>query len=107
MSSRWMPIFGEFDTTSEPLGFKGRWIPASTPQQTGGAWADHELSGDRTNLKAGVAYEIGVTVLGSSITLDVDGVQVATATLPSAPNQARQIGIFCASVSDLFISRFS
>lgn len=186
MSYRWMPIMGEFDTTSDPIVFKGgripvlasnqpqpqpqpafftavgillsdvkmvngrlraavkfdevtqdsvcelvvghdlrtkgqvtaglggsgamfsirEWLPPATPQQTGGLWANYELVGDRANLKLGVIYEIGVCVLGSSITLDVDGVHVVTATLPSASNKPRQVGIFCLSTSDISISGF-
>lgn len=82
------------------------WQPAATPQQTGGSWANYELLGDRANLKPGLTYKIGVRVLGSNITLDVDGVQVATATLPSAINQPRQVGVFCVSPSNVTISDF-
>ncbi len=83
------------------------WLPPVTSEQMVGSWVNYALLGDRANLKAGITYEIGVRVLGSSTTLDVDGVQVATTTLPAAVNQARQIGIFCVSSSDISISRFS
>jgi hypothetical protein len=63
------------------------WLPPVTSEQMVGSWANYALLGDRANLKAGITYEIGVRVLGSSITLDVDGVQVATTTLPAAVNQ--------------------
>jgi hypothetical protein len=63
------------------------WLPPVTSEQIVGSWANYALLGDRANLKAGITYEIGVRVLGSSITLDVDGVQVPTTTLPAAVNQ--------------------
>lgn len=187
MSHRWMPIMGEFDTTMEPLVFKGRkvpasasgqlqtaqapeflatvgillsdakmvngrlratvtfdevtphsvfelilshdpktkaqitaglggsgamfsireWVPASTPQQTGGSWANHDLSGDRANLRPGVSYDVGVHVQGSNVALEVGGVQVAVATLPYAPNQPRQVGLFIVSPSHVKVAAFS
>lgn len=82
------------------------WLPANTPQG-GGSWADYEVAGDRANLKSDITYEVGIRVLGSSITLDVDGVPVATTTLSAAANQPRQLGIFCVSGSDVSISKFS
>lgn len=82
------------------------WKPSAT-QQGGWSWVDHEVLGDRRNLKAGVDYEISVRVLGSNIYLNVDGVEVATATLPMATNQPRQIGIFCLGEDDIHISDFS
>jgi hypothetical protein len=82
------------------------WLPAASPQQTGGSWANHALSGDRANLRAGVQYELGVRVNGSSVELEVDGVPVSVATLPAAPNQPRQVGIFLASSSAIRVSAF-
>ena len=82
------------------------WVPASPPEQQGGSWANYELSGDRANLRAGVPYEIAVRLQGSSITLQVDGVDVAATTLPAARNQPRQIGIFAVSQSQVNISGF-
>lgn len=81
------------------------WIPSS-PQQPGGSWANYEVSGDRANLRPGVIYEVAVRAQGSTITLEVDGVQVGTTTLPSAPTQPRQVGIFCVSESNITISGF-
>lgn len=187
MSYSWIPIMGEFDTTSDPLVFKGRripeipateaqpqgqpempaavgivlsnikmvngrvcakvkfeeitpfsvcelivgydlrteglvtaglggngamfgireWLPGGTPQQGGGTWKNWKLGGNRANLKPNVLYGVGVRVLGSSVTLDVDGVEVVTATLAAATSQPRQVGVFCASPSEIAISAFS
>jgi hypothetical protein len=83
-----------------------KWVPASPPEQQGGSGANYELSGDRANLRAGVPYEIAVRQQGSSITLEVDGVDVAATTLPAARNQPRQIGVFVVSQSQVSISGF-
>ena len=82
------------------------WVPAATPQTQGG-WANHQLSGDRANLRAGVAYEIGVRMQGSTVTLEIDGVQVSVATLPAASNQARQVGLFLVSMTRVEVSGFA
>ncbi len=83
------------------------WVPDSTPQQVGGLWENHDLSGDRANLHAGIPYEIGVRVQGSSVALDVGGVQVAFKTLPAAPNQLRQVGLFVVSQSEVKVASFA
>ena len=189
MSQRWMPLLGEFDTTSEPWVFKGEvvpvpapspssgeaqtspapelasvgillsnlkmvngrlrvtakfstvtlnsvcelifgydhitkkqvnvgiggggamfsireWVPATTPQSQG-RWTNHQLLGDRSNLLPGVPYELGVRVQGSAVSLEVDGVEVGAATLPSMLNQARQVGLFLLSTSQVEISGFA
>src|SRR6266404_7355027 len=82
------------------------WVPTSTPEQQGGTWLNYELSGDRANLRADVPYEIAVRLQGSSITLEVDGVDVAATTLPAARNQPRQVGVFVVSQSQISISGF-
>ncbi len=82
------------------------WGSGQPPEQQGGSWVNYELSGDRANLRAGVSYEIAVRLQGSSITLEVDGIDVAATTLPSARNQPRQIGVFVASQSRVSISGF-
>jgi hypothetical protein len=82
-----------------------QWGPPSSPQSSG-AWTNYELSGDRANLRHGVKYELNVRVQGSLISLEVNGVQVGVTTLPFAPNQPGQTGIFCVSQSDITVSDF-
>jgi len=82
------------------------WVPSTTPQSLGG-WANHQLSGERSNLHPGVPYELGVRVQGSAVSLEVDGVEVGVATLPAAPNQARQVGLFLVSTAQVEISGFA
>lgn len=81
------------------------WIP-STPQQPG-TWITHELSGERANLRSGLKYDLRVRVQGSTITLEVDGVEVAEKTLPSTTNRPNQVGVFCLSPHEITMSDFS
>lgn len=81
------------------------WVPKSSPE-SGGSWANHKLTGDRANLRPRVTYELDVRVQGSTITLNVDGVQVVATTLPSSPNQPRQVGIFCVGNNHIIVSGF-
>ncbi len=83
------------------------WVPAQTPQQTGGSWTNYELAGDRSNLRADTTYQVVVRLQGSSLVLEVDGVEVAATGLPAAPNQPRQVGVFAVNESQVRVSRFS
>jgi hypothetical protein len=83
------------------------WVPAQTPQQTGGSWVVYELSGDRVNLRAHTTYRLVVRLRGSTLVMEVDGVEVAATGLPAAPNQPRQIGVFAVSENQVRISGFS
>jgi hypothetical protein len=82
------------------------WLPAQTPQQTGGSWVNYELSGDRANLQPGRPYRLVVRLQGSSVILEADGVEVAATALPAAPSQPRQIGVFAVSENQINISAF-
>lgn len=82
------------------------WLPAQTPQ-AGGSWKNYELVGDRTNLRAGETYELTARLHGSNLVLEVDGIEVAATSLPAAPNQPRQIGVFGVSEVQVQVSNFS
>lgn len=82
------------------------WLPTQTPQ-TGGSWKNYELVGDRANLRAGATYELTARLHGSNLVLEVDGVEVAATSLPAAPNQPRQIGVFAVSEAQVHVSNFS
>lgn len=82
------------------------WVPAQTPQ-TGGSWRNYELVGDRANLRAGTTYQLTVRLHGSSLVLEVDGVEVASTGLPAGPTQPRQIGVFAVSEVQVLVSNFS
>lgn len=83
------------------------WLPAQTPQQTGGSWVNYELAGDRANLRAGTTYQLVVRLHGSNLVLEVDGVEVAATGLQAAPNQPRQIGVFAVSEGQVRVADFS
>jgi hypothetical protein len=58
-------------------------------------WAPYAVGGDRANLKVGRGYQLEATLLGSRVTLLIDGVHVASANLPSTWHRAQQVGIWC------------
>lgn len=83
------------------------WIPGpSSPSSGGGRWSNLQLGGDRSNLAPGVPYELSAEIIGSRVSLDVDGVRVAEATLERAVNKPRQLGVFCLGESDITITGF-
>lgn len=69
------------------------------------SWINHALMGDRANLKPNTPYDVVVRVEGSTITLAVNGVAVASATIATT-TQARQVGIFAVSQSKVEIAGF-
>jgi len=83
------------------------WKPAGSVQQTGGAWQNHRLTGDRANIKPDRTYEIAATVNGSEVTLEVDGVQVITANVPAINAQPHQVGLFFVSGTPVTVTEFS
>jgi hypothetical protein len=82
-----------------------QWVPPNPPHSAG-AWTNYQLSGDRDNLSPGVKYDLDVRAEGSILVLEVNGVQVASATLPFVPSQPGQTGLFCVSQSDIEITGF-
>jgi hypothetical protein len=58
------------------------WIPAASSPQSAAQqqslpqWSNLELTGDRANLRAGVPYLVSARVQGSTLTLEVDNVEV-------------------------------
>jgi hypothetical protein len=66
----------------------------------------HGATGDRKNLVARKKYQLEVTVIGSSVSLRVDGIVVLSVNLPYHIPQS-QVGIWCASESNISISNYS
>jgi hypothetical protein len=85
------------------------WVPVKidTAGATEPRWIPYAVAGDRRNLRENVWYSIEVRVSGSRVTLHADGVHVATANLPRALNQPRQVGIWCGGFGDVFIRNFT
>lgn len=71
-----------------------------------GKWNYHANVGDRANIEAGIDYELQVHVLGSRITVTVDGVDVIMTNLPFVLPQG-QVGIWCSDVRPIYISNYS
>ncbi|MGB6065963.1 MAG: hypothetical protein WBG50_14275 [Desulfomonilaceae bacterium] len=65
------------------------------PRTAGQGWWNHQIGGDRTNLKPGRVYRVAVQLLGAFVTLHVDGVAVGTAEVSSPMGRARQVGFLC------------
>lgn len=81
--------------------------PNSPQSLPSGGWRNLVLGGDRGNLLPTVPFELAAWAEGSTILLDVNGVRVAEATLASAVNQPRQVGVFCLSETDITIRGFA
>jgi hypothetical protein len=70
-----------------------------------GKWVYHAATGDRSNLHAGRKYHLAVHVAGSSVRLEVDGVEAARATLPYAL-QPSQVGLSCLDDAETRITNY-
>lgn len=68
-------------------------------------WTYLSSAGERVNMKAGKEYDIKITVLGSWVRLNVDGIDVIDANLPISPPQSN-VGIWCMDLNDIIISDF-
>ena len=68
-------------------------------------WTIYSSRGDRSNLVADRDYLIKVHVIGSRLTLTVDGVDVLITNLPGAL-PLNQVGIWCQDVNDIYIKDY-
>lgn len=68
-------------------------------------WIYHGQVGERKNLIANRKYHLEVTVIGSNISLRVDGIFVLSSNLPYQIPQS-QVGIWCISKSNINISNY-
>ncbi|MFX1537380.1 MAG: hypothetical protein ACFFDI_24500, partial [Promethearchaeota archaeon] len=68
-------------------------------------WINLNATGDRVNMKAGIEYETKVSVLGSWVRLNIDGVDIINANLPISPPQSN-VGIWCMDINDIIITDF-
>jgi hypothetical protein len=84
------------------------WLSGSSNEGRGEVphWAPYAVGGDRANLKVGRVYQIEARIFGSRVTLHLDGVHVASATLPSSWHRAQQVGVWCMSTGQIKISNF-
>jgi hypothetical protein len=87
------------------------WIPIP-PKGTGGTevqprWVNHEITGDRANLKANTRYRLRASMTGSRVTLHVNDVHVASAQLSSVLAPGRQTGLWCRCSKNITIRDYS
>ena len=62
--------------------------------------------GAASSLKPNTTYHVAVSLVGSTVKLNLDGVDVASATLPLQPVES-QVGVFCIGSSDIQFSNFT
>jgi hypothetical protein len=72
----------------------------------GSKWWDHQMGGERGNLKAGNVYHLEADFRGANVHLRVDGVQVAAAEVTSPLGRPRQAGLFCKGNHHITIKNF-
>lgn len=77
---------------------------ANTPV---GGWRIFSAAGSRSFLTPGKKIALRVKITGSNIALEMNGVQVATATITNPLSGPHQIGIWCCNRKDIKISRFT
>ncbi len=76
------------------------WSPGMQASQITGEqsrWIPYSVGGDRSNLRAGRAYRLEVSVSGSRLSLSIDGVTVASTVLRTWANRPRQVGLWCSN----------
>lgn len=75
------------------------------PRRADGWW-DHEIGGTRSSLKAGTKHRVRMELRGALVSLRIDNVPVASATVPGAGATPRQVGLICRSESNIVIRHF-
>lgn len=71
----------------------------------GKQWTYHRSSGDRVNMKVRRKYNLKAAVRGSRVSLNLDGVDVASFDLPYRLPES-QVGIWCLSHGRITVSDF-
>ncbi len=70
-----------------------------------GEWHPHNYSGEKENLVAGRKYDLKIVVLGSTLSLSIDGIEALRANIPF-PFPPSQTGIHCLDDDDIRITNF-
>jgi len=71
----------------------------------GEKWDILSWKGDKANLTKGQNYHVKATLIGSTIKLSVNGVDVSSAALP-VPLPQSQVGLWCQSTSNIQIKNY-
>lgn len=80
--------------------------PPAGGTETAKSWKALKWGGHRASFKAGRSYQLELIVKGSSLSVVLDGVNMARHTLPFA-FPGLQVGIFCAAPKKVFFRNFS
>lgn len=72
---------------------------------TGSQWITHATTGERTQLRANHFYNLRVSVVGSRVTVTIDGVDALVTTLPFSLPRG-QTGVWCMGESDIRIRNY-
>jgi len=86
-------------------GLGGASSLCSVQTWTGNQFITHASAGEKSQLETGRPYDLRVTVVGSRITVTIDGVDVLVTNLP-IPLPTGQAGIWCMGSTDIVISNF-
>jgi len=95
----YLPAIGAFITAG--IGNEAMFVVRSFI----GRWIVYGAIGDRTNLESDRDYEVKVQVMGSRVTLTVDGVDVIMKNLPLVLPY-NQVGFWCQDTQNITISGF-
>ena len=82
-------------------GAQGSQAPSEQPR-----WIPFALGGDRGFLRKGRSYSIEASIRGSRVSLHIDDVHVATASIRDYANKSRQVGIWCLNSNGITIRNF-
>ena len=69
-------------------------------------WIDHALTGEYKNLQPNKAYKVEIEMIGSKVSLQVDGIKVISTVLPYNLPMS-QVGLWCQSESEIHIKNFT
>lgn len=85
------------------------WYPGAVGAQAQAdqpRWIPYGVAGDRTNLRAHQRYDLKVALYGSRLSLGVDGVTVAAASVRPSRSGRRQVGLWFLSSSTVTVRDF-
>ncbi|MDP1800441.1 MAG: hypothetical protein Q8L81_03765 [Bacteroidota bacterium] len=69
------------------------------------SWTNHSVVGQHSNLKANKTYKLEVEMIGSSVTVGIDGIATTTVNLPYNLPMS-QVGLWCQSDKNIVIKNF-
>jgi hypothetical protein len=73
---------------------------------TGDQWINHSLAGNKGQIKIGQRYKLKISLVGSRVAVNLDGVDVVITDL-TFPLPTGQAGIWCMGAEEIRISRYN